>query len=340
VSGAGEVDLGPVLVTGGTGFLGRAIVARLLAQGRTVSVLARSTAPDLESRGARMIRAGIEDTAAVTQACQGIGTVFHVAARVGVWGPYEDFFRANVLGTRAVLAGCFAQGVRRLVYTSTPSVVYNGRDLAGADESLPLTKDCPSPYPITKALAEAEVLAANAADFRTVALRPHLIWGPGDPHLVPRILARARAGRLRIIGEGKNRVDMVHVDNAADAHLAAELALARSAPTAAGRAYFITNGEPVVLWDWINALLVALGEKAVTRKISLGAASAVGLACEATWRLLGLGGEPPMTRFVAAELAKNHWFDITAARRDLGYTPRLGMAEGTAALAALLRTQG
>jgi nucleoside-diphosphate-sugar epimerase len=341
VSGADESDpcRGPVLVTGGTGFLGRAIVGRLLAQGRTVSVLARSAAPDLEARGVRLVRADIEDAAAVAGACQGAETVFHVAARVGVWGPYDAFFRANVLGTRAVLAGCAAQGVRRLVYTSTPSVVYNGRDLAGADESLPLTKDCPSPYPLTKALAEAEVLAASAANLRTVALRPHLIWGPGDPHLVPRILARARAGRLRIVGHGKNRVDMVHVENAADAHLAAETALSRDSSGATGRAYFITNGEPVVLWDWINGLLRALGEKPVTRTISLGAASAVGLACEAAWTLLRLGGEPPMTRFVAAELAKDHWFDIAAARRDLGYAPRVSMADGTAALAALLRTK-
>jgi nucleoside-diphosphate-sugar epimerase len=341
VSGAGEKDpfSGPALVTGGTGFLGRAIVGRLLAQGRTVSVLARSAAPDLEARGVRLVRAGIEDAQAVAEACRGADTVFHVAARVGVWGPYDEFFRANVLGTRAVLAGCVAQGVRRLVYTSTPSVVYNGRDLAGADESLPLTKDCPSPYPLTKALAEAEVLAANAASLRTVALRPHLIWGPGDPHLVPRILARARAGRLRIVGDGKNRVDMVHVENAADAHLAAESALSRGVSGAEGRAYFITNGEPVVLWDWINGLLLALGEKLVTRTLSLGAASAVGLACEAAWTLLRLGGEPPMTRFIAAELAKDHWFDITAARRDLGYVPRVGMAEGTAALATLLRAE-
>ena len=172
-------DLGPVLVTGGTGFLGRVLVGRLLAQGRSVSVLARSAAPDLEARGVRLIRARIDDPAAVAEACRGADTVFHVAARVGVWGPYDEFFRANVLGTRAVLAGCAAHGVRRLIHTSTPSVVYNGRDLAGADESLPLTKDCPSPYPLTKALAEAEVLAANGAQLRTIALRPHLIWGPG-----------------------------------------------------------------------------------------------------------------------------------------------------------------
>jgi 2-alkyl-3-oxoalkanoate reductase len=328
---------GPVLVTGGTGFLGRVVVGRLLESGRSVSVLGRTPDAALESRGVRFVRASLEDEAAVRAACRGMESVFHIAARVGVWGKHSEYYRANVLGTQAVLAGCTEHGVRRLVYTSTPSVVYNGRDLAGVDESLPLTTRCPSPYPLTKAVAEAAVIAANGAGLRTVALRPHLIWGPGDPHLVPRILERARAGRLRIVGAGRNRVDMVHVENAADAHLAAEEALAKDEAPAAGRAYFITNGEPVYLWDWINALLVALSLPAVTKSVSLRAASAAGLACEAVWTALRLGGEPPMTRFVAAELAKDHWFNISAARRDLGYAPRVGMAEGTARLVESLR---
>lgn len=327
---------GPVLVTGGTGFLGRRLVERLLAAGRPVTVLGRTPAPDLERRGVQFVRTSLDDAAAVQAACAGIGTVFHVAAKVGVWGRYDDFHRTNVLGTRALLAGCQMHGVARFVHTSTPSVVYNGRDLAGADESLPLTTTCPSPYPLTKAIAEREVLAANSATLRTVALRPHLIWGVGDPHLVPRVLARARAGRLRIVGGGRNRVDMVHVDNAVDAHLLAEQAL-QDGGAAAGRAYFITNGEPVVLWEWINALLVALGEPPVTKKLSLGAASTLGAVCEALWRVLPPRGEPPMTRFIAAELAKEHWFDITAARRDLGYVPRVTMAAGTAELVANLR---
>ncbi len=364
----------PVLVTGGTGFLGRHLVERLLAAGRPVTVLARRPAPDLVARGVRFVAADLDDAAAVAAACVGMETVFHVAAKVGVWGRYDDFHRANVFGTRAILAGCRAHGVKHLVYTSTPSVVYNGRDLAGADESLPLTTACPSAYPLTKAIAEREVLAADSLALRTVALRPHLIWGVGDPHLVPRILARARAGRLRIVGPGRNRVDMVHVANAADAHLLAEAALRQSnllgyvapaaagggapergpaaaakgnpigyfagdRPAAAGRAYFITNGEPVALWEWINGLLVALGEPPLTRRISLGAASAVGGVCEALWRVLPLRGEPPMTRFVAAELAKDHWFSIAAARRDLGYVPKVTMAQGTAELVASLRAR-
>jgi len=326
-----------VLVTGGTGFLGRRLVERLLAESRPVAVLARNPAADLERRGVRFIQASLDDGAAVAAACVGIGTVFHVAARVGVWGRAADYFRTNVVGTRALLEGCRTHGVARFVHTSTPSVVYNGRDLAGADESLPLTTRCPSPYPRTKAIAEREVLAANGPGLRTLALRPHLIWGAGDPHLVPRVLARARAGRLRIVGSGHNRVDMVHIENAVDAHLLAERALALPTAPAAGHAYFITNGEPVSLWSWINELLAALGEPRITRQISLRTAFAIGAACEVAWRVLPLRGEPPMTRFVAAELAKDHWFDLTAARRDLGYAPRVSMAQGTAELIQTLK---
>lgn len=330
----------PVLVTGGTGFLGRRLVERLLAAGRPVTVLGRTPAPDLEKRGVRFIRASLDDASAVTAACAGVSTIFHAAAKVGVWGRYDDFYRTNVLGTCALLAGARAHGVARFVHTSTPSVVFNGQALANADESLPLTTACPSPYPLTKAIAEREVLAANSATLRTVALRPHLIWGVGDPHLVPRALARARAGRLRIVGDGQNTVDMVHVDNAVDAHVLAEQALAGSQlPAACGRAFFITNGEPVRLWEWINALLTTLGEPPITKRISLGTASAIGAVCETAWRLLPLRGEPPMTRFIAAELAKDHWFNLAAARRDLGYTPRVTMAAGTAELVASLRAK-
>ncbi|HVU24417.1 MAG TPA: NAD-dependent epimerase/dehydratase family protein [Opitutus sp.] len=324
----------PTLVTGGTGFLGGRIVERLLEEGRPVTVLGRTPAPALEARGVRFVRAALDDTAAVRAACVGIETVYHVAAKVGIWGPPAEYFRTNVLGTRALLAGAREQGVRYFVHTSTPSVVYNGRDLRNADESLPLTDRCPSSYPLTKAIAEREVRAANSPEFRTVALRPHLIWGVGDPHLVPRLLARARAGRLRIVGTGANRVDMVHIDNAVDAHLLAEAALRQG--RGAGQAYFVTNGEPVLLWEWINGLLRALGEPPVTKKVSAGAASAVGALCEAAWKVFPLRGEPPMTRFVAAELAKDHWFDPTAARRDLGYVPRVTMAAGTAGLVQAL----
>lgn len=342
----GCVSVPLTLVTGGTGFLGRRLVERLLAEGRSVRVLARRRVPELEAQGVEFVAAAMEDANAVRAACAGAETVYHVAAKVGVWGRYRDFFSANVLGTRALLEGCSTHGVRRLIYTSTPSVVYNGQDLAGADESLPLTTQCPSAYASTKAIAEREVLAANSAELATVALRPHLIWGEGDPHLVPRILERAQAGKLRIVGSGRNRVDMVHVENAVDAHQLAEKALltrhaihdvSAKHQSAAGRAYFITNGEPVVLWDWINELLRGVGLPPVTEMVGLGTATTIGALCEAAWKILPLQGEPPMTRFVAAELAKDHWFDISAARRDLGYEPRKSMAAGTAELIAALR---
>ena len=334
---------GPVLVTGATGFLGSHLLARLRAAGRAVTIVSRSPRPALEAQGMRVVVGELHDPAVCREAVRGAATVFHVAARVGIWGPYNDFYRDNVVATRCLLDAARAAGAARFVHTSTPSVVYNGRDLAGADESLPLTTSCPSPYPLTKALAEHEVLAAHSLSFRTCALRPHLIWGIGDPHLVPRILARAAAGRLRVVGTGENLVDMVHVENATDAQLQAEQALGSGAGAgpAGGRAYFITNGEPVNLWRWIDGLLVALGRPPLpARRIPLGLASALGAACEATWTVLPLRGEPPMTRFVAAELARHHWFSIAAARRDLGYAPRVSMAEGTAALVAHLRAGG
>lgn len=330
------------LVTGGTGFLGRHIVERLLEHGRQVRVLARRPAADLAARGVEFACCSLDDTPAVRAACTGVETLFHVAAKVGVWGRYSDFHRAIVLGTESILAGCREHGVKRLVYTSTPSVVYNGGSLAGVNESLPLTANCPSPYPVTKAIAERAVLAAASGTFATCALRPHLIWGVGDPHLVPRVLARARAGKLRVVGDGSNRVDMVHVTNAVDAHFLAEAALekchvAQDGSSVNGRAYFITNGEPVVLWEWINQLLVALGQPPITKHVSLRAARAAGALCELAWRLLPIRGEPPMTRFTASELAKDHWFDIGAARRDLGYAPRVSMADGTRELVRALR---
>lgn len=334
------------LVTGGTGFLGSNLVERLLAEGRLLTVVSRQPRPELAARGVRVVVGALHEPDVCADACEGVATVFHAAARVGVWGRWEDFQRDNVAATVALLKAAQHAGVSCFIHTSTPSVVYNGLDLAGADESLPLTTSCPSPYPLTKAQAERAVLAANAPGFATVALRPHLIWGVGDPHLVPRVLARA--GRLRIVGDGTNRVDMVHISNAVDAHLDAETTLRRchllndivAGVNPAGRAYFITNDEPVVLWDWINHLLIELGEKPVTRRISLRAASRVGAVCEAIWRLFSLKSEPPMTRFVAAELAKDHWFSLAAARRDLGYTPRVSMSQGTAELVAWYRQKG
>lgn len=329
---------GIVLVTGASGFVGGALVHRLLHAGRQVRALSRSSTPQLEALGAIPIQADIADVAAVRAACTGVTTVFHAAARVGISGPRHEFERTNIQGTASVIDACRAGRVDRLIFTSSPSVVFNHRDLAGADESLPLGTDFPADYPRTKAAAERLVLSANSSDdLRTCALRPHLIWGPGDSNLIPRIIARARAGQLQIVGGGHNRVDLTHIDNVVDAHVLAEQALAYPDSPAGGRAYFITNGEPVVLWKWINALLAQLELPSVTKRLSLPRAQMAGALCEIFWRLTGLRSEPPMTRFLAFELAKDHWFNIAAARRDLRYSPRISMEAGLNELLPLLR---
>jgi nucleoside-diphosphate-sugar epimerase len=337
-----------VFVTGASGFIGGKLAERLLAEGRPVRLLARRPLPALEKLGAEIVPGDLGNLAALQRGCAGVGTVFHVAGRVGVWGPAEDFFRVNVEGTRQVIAAGRAAGVPRLVYTSSPSVVYQGGDLRGVDESAPLCTAAPCAYPTSKAAAERLVTEANSAGLSTISLRPHLVWGPGDKNVVPRILELARRGRLKIIGPGRNRVDVTHITNVVGAHLLAEAALETSAPvaglvepapglappakSAAGKAYFITNGEPVVLWDWVNELLRGVGIPEITRHVSLRTAYGIGGALETLWRFLPLKGEPPMTRFVAKEMATDHWFDISAARRDLGYAPRVTMAAGTAAL--------
>jgi nucleoside-diphosphate-sugar epimerase len=326
-----------VLVTGGGGFLGRAVLDLCLARGYAVRSFSRTPSPPLAALGVEQHAGDLADPAAVAAAVAGCAAVFHVAAKAGVWGPWDDYFRPNVLGTQNILAACRRHSVARLVYTSTPSVVFDGASHAGADESLPYGHNFPCAYPHTKAIAEQAVLAAHSPPgLRVTALRPHLIWGVGDPHLVPRILARAH--RLRMIGSGQNRVDLTHVRHAAAAHLLAFDALADPSHPAGGRAYFISDGAPVVLWDWINTLLRRLGRPPITRRLALPAASALGAVLETVWRILpGLPGEPPLTRFVATELAKDHWYSIAAARRDLGYAPAPDLAPAMDALLASLR---
>ncbi len=324
-----SAELGAVLVTGGSGFLGRYLVERLLRENRKVRVLCRRPVDDLKTRGVEVIQASLQEPSSVESACEGVSVVYHVAAKVGVWGKREEFEKANIEGTRALLDGCLAKGVKKVIYTSTPSVVFNGKDFSGADESLPYGEDIPAHYPATKAIAEKMVLSAHHPEqLKTVALRPHLIWGVGDRYLVPRVLERAKAGRLRIVGEGRNRVDLTHVANVTEGHLAAEKALDKETNNPGGKAYFISNDEPVFLWDWINDLLSRLEISPVKKRISLAGARRIGAFCEGLWKVFPLKGEPPMTRFVASELAKEHWFSIEAAKRDLDYKPIVGMEEG------------
>ena len=320
------------LVTGGGGFLGRYIVERLLARGDQVRSFGRGAYPELAALGAEVVRGDVGDPTMVAAACAGVECVFHVAARPGAFVQPRAYYRANTQGTQHLLTACRREGVSRLVYTSSPSVVFAGVDQENIDETAPLALEWlerhRSYYSHSKALAEQLVRAADDARLRTCALRPHLIWGPRDGHLIPRLIARAKRGQLRRVGDGTNRVDMIYVENAAEAHLQAADALAQEDSPVAGKAYFLSQGDPVNCWKWIDQLLALAGLPAVQKSTSRQAAWRLGAACEAAYRLFRLKREPPMTRFLAAQLATSHWFDISAARRDFGYRPQISTAEG------------
>lgn len=316
-----------VLVTGGGGFLGSAIVRLLRERGWPVRSFARNHYPHLRDWGVEQFEGDLANPLAVSRAVTDCDAVFHVAAKAGVWGRYRDYHSANVIGTSNVVKACLRNRVARLVYTSSPSVVHSGGDIEGADESLPYPTKFEANYPLTKAIAEREVLAANGPELSTVALRPHLIWGPGDPHLIPRLIQRAKRGKLKRIGHDNKLVDTVYVDNAAAAHL---LALDRLGPNspAAGKAYFITNGEPLPLWDFVNRVLHTAGLQPVTKSVPYWLARTAGAILETIFRITWRSSEPPMTRFVARQLATAHWYNITAAKRDLGYSPAISIEEG------------
>ena len=246
-----------------------------------------------------------------------------------MWGPWDHFYRINTLATEHVIAACRSNKIRKLVFSSSPSVTFDGEHQSGVDESVPYASKWLCHYPHTKALAEQAVLAAHSlGDLHTLALRPHLIWGNGDPHLFPRVVARARSGRLRIVGDGKNKIDTVHVINAAASHLDALDALERSPEDAGGRAYFIAQDEPVDCWEWISQLCQIGGQQPPSKRISFRAANAIGATLESVYRVTGRQSEPPMTRFVAAQLARDHYIDISAAKQRLGYHVRISMQEG------------
>lgn len=327
------------LVTGGGGFLGGAIVRRLIERGDAVVSLSRGDHLWLREIGVETVRADVADADAVSRAARGCDLVFHVAAKAALWGPVEEFRRANVAGTANVVAACRTHGIGRLVFTSSPSVVGSGADLEGVDESVPYPDRHESTYSATKAEAEKLVLAANDDRLATVAIRPHLVWGPGDNHLLPRIVARARSGRLRRIGTRPCPVDTTYIDNAADAHL---LAADRLEPGSAiaGKAYFLSQGEPIPLWEMINRMLAAAGEPPVERSIPPALAWFAGAVCETAYAALGRTDEPPMTRFLAHQLSTAHWFDIGAARRDLGYVPTVSTEEGLRRLATWIADRG
>ena len=319
------------VVTGGGGFVGAALCRRLRDLGHDVTAVGRRPHAELAAEG---IRAAIQDLSA-PQAEAALATlfsnaecVFHTAAHVKMWGPREAFVRGNLLATQNVIAACRAAGVAKLVFTSSPSVVATDHDLRGIDESQPYPKSYTAFYPETKAAAEQAVLAAHGRDLKTIVLRPHLIFGPGDTNLVPTILKRARAGRLVQVGAGTNVVDLTFIDDCVTAHvLAAEALDAR--PTAGGRAYFISQGTPVRLWEWIGRVLALHDVPPVRRRLSATTARILATAAEGVWQTFGLASDPPLTRFLAEEMATDHYFDISAARRELGYVPSCTVWEAT-----------
>ena len=323
-----------VLVTGGGGFLGRHLVTALRERGDEVVSYSRGRHPEVEARGATCVQGDLVDRTALARACAGADVVFHVAAKAGIWGDAREYRRTNVEGTQSVLDACRTARVPRLVFTSSPSVCFDGKDHRMAGNDLPYATRFLAEYPRTKMEAEKLVLAANGKDgLATVALRPHLIVGPGDPHILPRLVARAKAGKLAIIGDGRNEVSLTWVGNAVDAHLAAADRLDARAPHA-GKAYFVAQSEPVVLWTWLGDLLERLRVLPPTRRVPLAIAYSTGAALEAWWRARGLASDPPMTRFLALELARSHSYDLRPAERDFGYRERVPMSSVTERLAS------
>lgn len=334
-----------VLVTGGGGFLGRRVVELCLEQGDAVRFLARGRYPEVEALGATGHAVDLRDAAALDAVLQGVEVVHHVASKAGYWGTREEFESINVDGTVNLIEACKRNNVRKLVYTSTPSVIGYAEEARGIEQA-PYPPAWESLYGETKARAEQAVLAANGATtadggrLSTTSLRPHLIIGPRDNNLLPKVVERARQGRLPIVGDGQNTVDLTYVDNAAWAHLDAQRALTGPDAACAGKAYFISNGEPVKLWVWTNDFLGQVGVKPIGRKVSAGVAAAVGGILEWVWRVFRLGGEPRMTRFLAAALSRDHWYSMAPAQRDLGYTVRVPLDEATRRTAAWFREQG
>ncbi|HAC91640.1 MAG TPA: 3-beta hydroxysteroid dehydrogenase [Planctomycetaceae bacterium] len=311
-----------VLVTGYGGFLGSAICRQLIQQGHQVRGLARSNYPELQKLGVQTIQADIADATPCDAACQGCDVIVHTAAKAGVWGRWEDYYRTNTQATIQLLDSAVRSQVRAFVYTSSPSVTFAGQHQSGVDESAPYPSKWLCHYPHTKALAEQAVAAAAmSGKLQTCSLRPHLIWGAGDPHLFPRVIQRARNGRLRRVGSGENLIDVVHVENAARAHLLAVQRLAAGDSQLNGQKLFITDAKPIACWQWITMILQTAGLPVPTRSISYQAAYRLGAVLESVFRLARSSQEPPMTRFVAAQLALDHYFNIEKAKRLLGYQP-------------------
>lgn len=322
------------LVTGGGGFTGSALARELIKKGNKVISFSRGDYPELRESGIRTLRGDLSDSDLVLEAAENADIVFHVAAKAGISGCYSDYYRTNVTGTSNIIKACRTNNVKYLIYTSSASVVFNGKNIDGGDESLPYPKRPLSFYTETKAMAEKLVLEADSPSLRTLSLRPHLVYGPGDNHLLPRIRKQSESGRLRQIGGGRNLIDVSYIDNVIAAHLDAADALANNTE-ASGKAYFITNGEPVLLWHFLNDMLRMSGLQPVSKSIPVWAASAFAVLDEAIHKTIIRNHEPFLTRFLVSELTLSHWFDISRARSLLNYNPMISNIEGLKKMAGL-----
>lgn len=322
------------LITGGGGFLGRYLTEELLSRGWPVRILGRGNHADLERLGVETINGDIRDAAVVADACRDVETVFHVAAVAGIWGSRRLYESTNVGGTKNVIDAAVRAGAQRLIITSSPSVIFDDREHHDFDESLPYPTHYLCHYARTKAIAEQLVLQANGRNgLATCSIRPHLMWGPRDNHLVPRLLRRAASGRLRQVGDGTNQISQIYVTDAARAHAEAAAHLSVDSPLA-GQAYFVDSGESVNLWEWIAEILRRAGLPPVKRSISYRRAYFAGRLFEGLYWLLGRTSEPVMTRFLANQLSLTRTYRITKAMRDFGFRPQVSFDEGMRRLAA------
>ncbi len=327
-----------VLVTGATGFVGSALAARLVTEGASVRGLTRHPDAAPAIPGVHWVRGDLEDPGSLREATRGIDAVFHAGGMVGHFGHRPAYLRANVQGTKDLLAACREHQVRALIHTSTPSVIADGSDHFGVDESHPYSTRFASPYPESKALSEQLVLAAHRDDFRTIVVRPHMIWGPGRSQWVQGMVRRAARNALWQIGPGGNRIGMTFLDDCISAHLAAWQALTRDA-SVGGVPYFVHGGEPVVFWDWVAELSRACGLSPIRGQVPVGAAMALAHACDAAVVISRGRVHLPISAYLIAELTTEHYSDITRARTRLGYEPRVTMAEGLARIAAVERAK-
>jgi nucleoside-diphosphate-sugar epimerase len=318
-----------IIITGGRGFVGKAICEKFRNSTHQIHTIGRSSnfvKSDFPSNCVHHFLDLAKDPLPKS-IFEKTDLVFHVAAKAGVWGKYNDFYSSNVIATQNLISCCKTYHIPKLIYTSTPSVVFSGQPIRNGNESLEYGNTGLSLYAETKKIAEKEILLTHhSTNIQTIALRPHLIWGENDPHLLPRVVKLHKKGKLRQVGNGKNMVDLTHVENVAHAHICAMEAMVKN-PSLGGKAYFIGQSEPVELWKWLNQIFIKLNLPEISKKISFQNAFLLGGMMEKFWKFLYLKGEPPMTRFVASQLAHDHWFSNDMANQDLGYEPITSMNE-------------